>query len=382
MSQAGDTVNTVALALLVFDLTGSGVGVATVVAAEIVPVLLLAPVAGMVADRLPRRAVLVTADLARAALVASLPFVAVHPAPVYLIAAATAVGMVFFNPAASALVPTVAGANRLVAANSGIWIAAVLAQILLAPTTGLVVGLVGLDVAFWVNATSFVASAALLIRLPAGRTPASDAEARTAGSWWHDAAAGAGHILGDRLLRLLAAGQLLAALSAGATSALLVILISEQLAAPAFGYGIALGAIAVGAATGPLVLLRFVPEPTRPFWVFGPYALRGGVDLVLATSHTLPLAAGALACYGVGTSTGAVTFNSLLQASVPDRLRGRVFATFDITWHSGRLVSLAVGGVLADLVGVQAVYVVGGVLLLAASALGLLTRRATASQTP
>ena len=46
----------------------------------------------------------------------------------------------------------------------------------------------------------------------------------------------------------------------------------------------------------------------------------------------------ALFAYGLGTSTGAVTFNSLLQAETPERLRGRVFASFDMLWQTGRLL--------------------------------------------
>jgi len=72
VSQWGDIVQTVTLALLVYELTGSGLGVVAVVAAEIVPVLLFAPLAGALVDRLPRVKVMVVADLARAALVATL----------------------------------------------------------------------------------------------------------------------------------------------------------------------------------------------------------------------------------------------------------------------------------------------------------------------
>ncbi len=61
VSQAGDVFATVALTLLVFDLTGSALGVSAVVFAEIVPVLALAPFAGTLVDRLPRVAVMVAA---------------------------------------------------------------------------------------------------------------------------------------------------------------------------------------------------------------------------------------------------------------------------------------------------------------------------------
>jgi hypothetical protein len=67
VSQRGDAFNTVALALLVYSLTGSGLGVSGVVIAEIVPVLALVPVAGAVVDRLPLVYVMIGADVVRAA---------------------------------------------------------------------------------------------------------------------------------------------------------------------------------------------------------------------------------------------------------------------------------------------------------------------------
>src|SRR5205823_2367750 len=114
------------------------------------------------------------------------------------------------------------------------------------------------------------------------------------------------------------------------------------------GFGLLLGAIGAGAALGPLLLTRLTTNPRRPALVFGPYLLRGLVDLILATTRNLPTAAAALALYGVGTSTGMVTYNSLLQAEVPSQNRGRVFAGFDMIWQTGRLASLGLGGVTAD----------------------------------
>jgi MFS family permease len=372
VSQWGDVISTVTLALLVYDLTGSGLGVTAVVAAEILPVLLLAPLAGALIDRLPRKRVMIAADLGRAALVALLVVMQDNLLLVFVVAAGTSAGTVFFNPAAGSVLPALVGRDRLVAANSGIWTAAVLSQIALAPLAGLVVVTAGFPWGFALNALSYLISALVLrgLRIPAAPAPL----ARRA--LVHDALEGARVLVADRLLRALAVAQLLAALSAGATSALLVVYAREQLQVDGRGYGALLAAIGAGAALGPLLLLRLVRDPRRPVFVFGPFALRGVVDLVLAATTRLPVAASALVAYGLGTSTGAVTFTSLLQAETEDRLRGRVLASMDLLWQTGRLASLGVGGVLADTVGIQAVYLLGGVLLLAAAAYGLATTAA------
>jgi hypothetical protein len=72
VSNFGDSLHYIALVVLVFEMTGRGVSVAGLVAAEIMPVLLLGPVAGVVIDRVDRKWVLIGADLFRAILVLSL----------------------------------------------------------------------------------------------------------------------------------------------------------------------------------------------------------------------------------------------------------------------------------------------------------------------
>jgi predicted MFS family arabinose efflux permease len=235
----------------------------------------------------------------------------------------------------------------------------------------LVVVTVGFDVGFALNAVSYLVSA-LVLR---GLTVPAPAARLARPHLLKEAAEGAAYLIRDRLLRALAVAQLLAALSAGATSALLVVYAREALNVTGSGFGALLSAIGIGAALGPLVLLRLINSPRRPAFVFGPFAVRGLVDLTLTATSRLPVAAAALVGYGVATSTGAVTFNSMLQAETPDHVRGRVFASMDMLWQTGRLASLAVGGILADTVGISAVYLLGGVLLLIAAGFGFASTR-------
>ena len=370
VSQVGDVVQFTTLALLLVSLTGSGLGVSGVVLAEIAAVLLLAPLAGSVVDRLPKVQVMVAADLFRVVLATVLAVWHGHPAVAYAVAFGLSAGQVFFSPAAQSLLPSVVTDDELVAANSGIWTAAVVAQITVAPVAALLAVKVGFGPAFALNAASFALSAAVLRGLPEPDRPAP-VSVTSPFAHAHEALSALGEI---PLLRALAVGQFLAALSAGATSALLVVLAEERLGGGE-GYGLLVAAIGVGAALGPLLLLRRVTDPRRPVLVFGPYAVRGVVDLVLATVVSVPLAAVALVLYGLSTSTGSVTFSSLVQSRVPAPLRGRAFAGFDVLWQTGRMLSLIGGGLLADAVGIRSVYVLGGLLLLGAAAVGAIAAR-------
>lgn len=368
VSQWGDVAQFTTLALLVFHLTGSGVGVSGAALAEIAPVVLLAPVAGPLVDRLPRVPVMIGADLARLVLAGILAASHTQLAVVYSVAFGLSAATAFFNPAAGSLLPALVADDELVAANSGIWSAAVLSQVVLAPVAGLLVATVGYAPAFALNATSFAVSALLLRGLPVRVAPAPAGPS----SLYRQGREGLAAIWHDRLLRALATAQALAALSAGATSALLVVLARRRLHVTGTGYGLMLAAIAVGAFVGPLVLTRLGSRARRPAVVFGAFGLRGAVDLVLATFAALPTALAALVGYGIGTSSGSVAFSSLIGAKVPDRLRGRTFAAFDLIWQAMRLISLIAGGLLADAFGIRAVYYAGGLLLLAAALAGTL----------
>jgi len=367
-SRAGDAFNTVALVVLVFRLTGSGLGVAATVVFEVIPIIVLGPVAGLLADRYPRRRLMIAADVGRAVLVAVLVITHSWVGVAFMVAFGLSVGSLIFNPASSSLVPDVVEDDEIVEANTALWTVAVAAQIVLAPLAGVVIGWAGVGPAFAVNAASYLGSALLLSRLDAGKSPAA-----VLVRGWASVRQGIDTVRDSTLLSRLAVVQVLASLSAGATSGLLVVLASERLHVGPSGFGVLIAAIGIGAATGPLVLRRRI-KPNDKRWLFGPYAVRGAVDLSLAAVTQPVIAGAALGVYGVGTSTGMIAYQSTLQIAVPSEVRGRAFALYDALWNATRLISLGLGGLVADATSIRTVYVLGGMLLLAAGAVGLTTK--------
>lgn len=365
ISRAGDAFNTVGLVVLVFRLTGSGLGVAGAVVFEVLPVLLLGPLAGLLVDRHPRRELMVGADLLRAGLAGSLVLVSSSVALAYVVAFGLATGALVFNPASTSLVPELVEEDELVDANTALWTVAVVAQVILAPTAGLLISAFGVRVAFAANAASYVASALVLRRLPAGAQPASGTRTSRRAAL----VVGLSAVRASPLLSRLAVVQVLAALSAGATGGLLVMLAEQHLGVGPSGFGVLLASIGAGAALGPLVLRRWI-RPAARSWLFGPYALRGAVDLTLAGVANPYVAGGALFAYGTGTSTGTIAYTTTLQVLVPSESRGRALALFDLLWNGARLTSLGLGGLVAETLGIRAVYAASGLLLLLAATYG------------
>lgn len=368
LSRWGDIFSAVALVVLVFRLTGSGLKVGATAVFEIVPVLVFGLFAGAVVDRLPRVKVMVASDIGRGLLALSL--VAFHGSLwfVYAVAFAMAAMSTFFTPAAVSIVPALVEREEdLVGANAVMTSSAIVSQILLAPLAGALVAFAGPGPAFAVNAASFFVSALLLARL---RVPAAAPVGTQRRGYVTDVREGLALMRHNPLLRALAQVQALAALSAGATSALLVVFSEQHLDVGPERFGLLLMAIAVGQGAGPLVLQRFITDVRRPVLLFGPLVARGLINVVMMASASFGVAFAALAVYGLATNTGGVTFNTLLQRAVPDQSRGRTFAFFDVVWQAGRLSSVALGGVLADWAGVEVVWLAAGALLLVAGTLG------------
>ncbi len=358
--------------MLVYDLTGRGVAVALLVAAEIIPVVALGPVAGVVIDRFSRKNVLVGADLFRGVLVLSLVWPQ-SPWHAYMAAAGIAAGNTFFNATAQAVIPALTTEDQRLAANSIAYQTGRLVQIVASAIAGGLIVLIGTGPAFAINAATFAASALLLARLPipphVGRI-ATEAK-RGLERYVRDARDGLAYAVRDRFVSRLLIVQSLASFAVGATGAMLVVLSERHLGLSPAGFAWLIGAIGAGALVGPLIPNTLAKDYRDDRWLFVPYVVRGVGDVLLATFTPLPVALLIMFVYGLNTSTGMVVFSTTVQGAVPDAMRGRVFTLLDVAWSAMRLLSLAAGGLVVDAVGIRSVFWSGGTLLMLSGALGL-----------
>ena len=371
-SSFGDTLHYIALVVLVFELSGQGLAVAGLVATEIVPVLLLGPIAGVVIDRFGRKGILIASDLVRASLALSL----VWPQGVwhaYAVAFGISAAGVFFNPTVNAVIPALTTPEQRLAANSVSWSTGRLVQILAAAIAGGVIALVGTGPAFALNAATFVVSAAFIatLRIPAHAGQLAASTKRGLGSFIADARAGLDYARRDFFVSRLLVVQSVASFAVGATGAMLVVLSERHLHQPPSGFAWLIAAIGAGALIGPLIPNTLARDYRNARWLFVPYLIRGAGDVLIAVLTPLPVALAILFVYGLNTSTGMVVFSSTIQGAIPESMRGRVFTLLDVTWSAFRLLSLGLGGLVVDRFGIEPLFWLGGVLLFGAGALGL-----------
>src|SRR5919199_1425970 len=163
----GDAVSMVALVVLVVQVTGSASAVGGALIARLLPTV-ASPLAGVLADRLDRRLVLVASDLVRAALVLGLVF-ARDLGTIYVLIFLMGLARTLFHPTIRAAFPSVVGGGDLTRANALISGTFSVAETAGPALGGLLVATVGVDAAFVLDAATYLVSAALLSLIPLPR---------------------------------------------------------------------------------------------------------------------------------------------------------------------------------------------------------------------
>ena len=376
ISLGGDWFLFVAINGLILETTGRAIDVGLSILAQESAFFLASPWAGALADRVDRRKLMITCDLAR--MVICVAFLLVGPGTVWLAFPLLAILSIFaapFDPASSAAIPNLVSAEELPTANAlggSLWGTMLAVG---AALGGVVATVFGRDTAFLVDAVSFLASAALLSRI---RRPFSepreeqqehpktiDATIETLEYARRD----------HRVLSLLAvkAGFGLAA----GVLALIPVFARQVFDAGDIGFGILMAARGVGALVGPFLGHRLAgPHHRRLFPVIGgALAIFGLSYMALGLAPTLWVAAIVIFTAHLGGGTQWVLSTYGLQRLVPDYIRGRVFAVDFALITLSLGVSSLVAAAIADSVGArQSAFILGGVAVAWAVAWWLLIR--------
>jgi predicted MFS family arabinose efflux permease len=378
LSFLGDWALRTMLLIWVYQLTRSGIAVSVVGVAEAMPLLVLAPLAGVFVDRWHRAYTMAGAVLARAVLV--LPLLTVTTRADFGVILGVTVlancASQFFMPAASAAVPVVVKQEQVGQANSllslgsgGITVIAPGAAALLFAGAG-PHGAVGALAALYVLATL------VLLFVPAGRSVGKGQEPP---SVLREMRAGLRYVRRSSLLVALLAMAFVAMLGVGALSVLDVVFVTRALHLRSETVGLLLTVNGVGILTGGIVLSLLSARLTRSYhWLLGGACIVVGLGYVAyALAPTLLAAAIVLFVVGLALPPLSVSAMTMVQLVTEDAFMGRVMSLLNTSMAVATLASLACGGVLTDLFGVRQVIAGGAVLLTAAGLLSLLLIRTT-----
>lgn len=334
VSQLGDWLDTIALFTLVQHLTGSGRAVALVLVARFLPSVVLGPLSGVFADRFNRRTLMIVSDVARAVVVLGFLFVR-RPEHVWLVYVLTVLQLglsSFFEPARSAAIPSIVRERELVTANalSSVTWSAMLT--LGAAVGGPVTAWFGTDAAFVIDSLTYVLSALLIasVRLPP--RPARPKQKLTLSK----ALGVTDTIEGLRYVksrpRVLAVLLVKPAWGLGGGILTLLPVFGERVfpvaGSAAAGMSVLYFARGIGTAVGPLLVRRFYGETRGQMLraIGFSFLVAGTFYVLFGSSQSFVLALIWLAVAHMFGSVLWVFSTVLLQATVEDDFRGRVFA--------------------------------------------------------
>lgn len=370
LSNLADGIFKVALPLVAIGFTRSPALIAGLAFAGTLPWLLFALPAGAIADRLDRRRLMVGANILRAALLAALVGAVLLDVrsiwALYVIAVCVGTTETIYDTAAQSIVPRIVRREQLPRANGRLYAAELTTNEFLGPplagflvTAGLALAL-GAPVALWA-----VAVPALLFVRGSRRTRRPRGQPTTLRA---DIAEGVRFLWHQRILRRFAAMVGVFNFASSATQAVLVLYAvgsasAMGLSAPSYGW--LLTTVAAGSLVGSFLAERAVRAFGRARTLVLSYA--GGALLVGAPAVTAnPFLIGA--CFfigGAGIIVANITTVSLRQTITPDRLLGRVNSGHRLVGWGTKPLGAAAGGILAELIGLRAVFVVMGLLSLA-----------------
>jgi MFS family permease len=364
VSQLGDWLYNLALLAFVFDRTHSVTWVAVTTAARVLPMVLLGPFGGVLADRYDRRRLMIASDVVRVATMVLLALVAVAGMPVVfapLLAAISTAAASVYPSCVAATLPRLVDDADLPAGNAARSVIES-TSIIAGPACGALLLMLGSPAAaFLINATTFAASAVVLLGLPAGalfKPPRSDAEAAGV---LRELRAGAVALRDSPLASRLLGADIMCSLLYG-TQSVLLLLLANRLGYGDAGYGYLLAGLGVGGLVGAGLASRL--DAAR----HSRYAV-GAVLLTVAVAAAMlavtPWLAGAVVlavAVGAGSVMVEVVTDTALARSLDEAVLARAYGLAFPASIAGIVAGSLVAAPLVALVGLSgALAAVGGI---------------------
>jgi MFS family permease len=365
VSLAGTWMQNVALAWLVIELSGSALAIGALAFWRFVPFTLFGLVAGVVADRIQSRKLVMATQASAMAISIALAVVTLTGTAtlpiVYLLAALGGIALAFDAPGRQSLTFQMVGPRELpnaVALNSGLFNGS---RVIGPAIAGLVIAAVGTGLCFVLNAVSFLAvlTALALVREKELRVVEKDPSARVIDGIRRAFA----HAWNDPQLRLILAVVTVVSTVGFNFHVLVPLLAADTLHVGPEGFGFLSASFGLGALVGALAAATFREASWRLFAIgTGSF---GVLALMLAPVQNAFLAGVILVGIGVSFTLFTANANALVQLAAPDHLRGRLISIYLLAFVGVAPVGGLFAGWLAEVGGTSLAFAVAGVTSLA-----------------
>jgi MFS family permease len=376
VSLVGTWMQTVAQSWLVLQLSGSGTAVGLAVALQTLPILLLGPYGGVVADRIDKRKLMIVLQAAMGvqALVLGLLTVThvVTLWEVYVLAVVLGLNNCFENPARQTFVLEMVGPKHLRNAVSLNSVLVNAARAIGPAFAGVIIAAGGIGVCFLINAASFIAVVFSLMTLDVSALKPSPPAPRKKGQLRE----GLAYVARTPALAMPLLMMGLVGCLAYEFQVVLPIVAKETFDGSAETYGFMTGAMGVGAVVGGLYVAARGKTGTRALTISA--AVFGVFILAAALAPTIWVELIALLFVG-GASVGFLSKgNSTLQLTAAPEMRGRVMALWSVAFLGSTPIGGPIAGAISEAYGGRAGLILGASACIVAALAGLLVLRAHA----
>jgi MFS family permease len=364
-SSAGDAIATIAMPLLVYDLTGSAGLLGAMFVLQQIPRVLLSPAAGVVADRIDRRQILVWSAIIRAILATLIPLMGdIWQIAVLamLISTATALS----RPAELATLPAILEGSAFLQGLSLIQVTNNVMRIIGPAAGAAIISVSSPSFAFILQALCLAASAAAAWRLvlpKLERTTAWTGWKTGLQSGWGDLAEGVRVVWRTPIVRGIVAAESLWCLVSAALVVTAVVLTEDTLDLGSRSdavFGALTATFAGGAVLGALLARTIEQRTGRGTMLAVGYC--GPLFLIpMIVTPPLPVIFVIWFAFGVADSLAVVALQSYLAEAVPDKLRGRVYATWITSVTIASIIAFSLAGWITPILGAPVTFFVVGV---------------------
>ena len=348
-SMIGTWVRRTALGWIIYEMTGSRAMLGTVMGLALLPMFVLSPLAGAIADRVDRRRMVVLTQLLAAASSAATAALLLggwaQPWHLMVLATIGGVAFAFEIPSRQAFVSDLVGREHLLNAVALNSVLVNSSRVIGPALAGLIMAAVGAGWCFVLDAVSYLAVTATLLNL---RLPPHRAAPHLT-SHWQDLLEGFREVHRNRRVRILMLMMCLMGVFGWSCQTLMPAIAQDLLHLGEWEYGVMMAMFGVGAIAGALVVAGRAAADTSRLQVFGGvWLLCLGALGVAASRHPLPMGAG-LAVAGFGAVMFMSTSNTLVQISVDDGLRGRIMGIWSVAFGGSLPLGAFLSGWVAQL---------------------------------
>lgn len=375
VSMQGDGLAGLALIWWIADETGS-VGVATLLTLlTMLPVILLGPVAGVLVDRYSRRALMMIADLVRAAtaLVLAWQMASGNFRMGVLLAAATvsAACRAFHRPALQASIVQLVPAEGLNRANSLFQLAEGAANLIAPAVSGALVAWLGAGPVMGISAATCVFAALTLLFAAIPPLPAKPAASHGGAGFLREMTEGLSYLwTGQRMLFFTLCTFALVNFAMVPVGPLIPFIAQERMGVDSSGLGLLMSGLSAGTVAGALAMSVAGSRVRRGFAIIWGIAGTGLMLAILSQLRSAVAGLGAMALMGAAVSVVNVCSSGLFQAYVPKEMQGRVFAVRSSVSAAASPLSLALVGAVSSLLAPHTMLLIGGVIVVAGGLIG------------